>query len=82
MQAADLVSVSRSPPSCDLDGIRRYRTEHCVRALHRKYLCLSEMFACFTVLLLFFYLVVQFVFAVGSNISIVILSIEDRWVDY
>lgn len=38
---------------------------------------LASLFSCF-----FFYLVVQFVFAVGSNISIVIFSIEDRWVDY
>lgn len=40
------------------------------------------MFACFTVFMLFFYLVVQFIFAVRLNISIAIFTIEDRWIDY
>lgn len=40
------------------------------------------MFACFYVFVLFLYLVVQFMFAVGSNFSIVTFRIEDRWIEY
>lgn len=40
------------------------------------------MFACLTVFVLSLYLAVQFIFAVGSNFSIVVLRIEDRWVEY
>lgn len=40
------------------------------------------MFACFNVFVLFLYLAVQFIFAVGSNSSIIIFRIEDRWVAY
>lgn len=57
MQAADLISVSppslSPPPVCDLDGICRYHTWHRVQALHRKYLCLTRVFACFSVFVSF-----------------------------
>lgn len=40
------------------------------------------MFACLTLFVLSLYLAVQFIFAVGSNSSVAVSRIEDRWVEY
>lgn len=40
------------------------------------------MFACLTLFVLSLYLSVQFIFAVGSNASVAVSRIEDRWVEY
>lgn len=42
----------------------------------------AAMFACLTLFVLSLYLAVQFIFAVGSNSSVAVSRIEDRWVEY
>lgn len=82
MQAADLISVSPATPLRVTWTGSVAITHDIVCKLCIGNIFVSLMFACFSVSVLFLYLAVQFLFAIGSNFSIVIFRIEDRWAEY